>query len=280
MLRINSGGGALYEIPRLHDLIEQDLKPKFRVVAWIQSAISAAAMTAHVIEEIYFMPEGNYGACTGWRGSGDAIEGRALEDVLAQMERASAKGGYDYRIMRAMQIPDPLSADIDENGEVTYRLDEDGQILLNREGDILTFNSETARMVGFSRGTASTVEELTTAMGLEEIDWVGEYYPGSLYPVSKAEQAVREFRNTTFEDQRRTNEYLTSYQRALDRLRGTQDARARGAAANQARTALGQIKRMIDNNPNFALFTLGILPETFPEWYREQLRMIDDLRKG
>ena len=65
VIRIKSGGGALLEIQPLSDMIHLKLKKKYRVVAWIESAISAAAMTAHCIEEIYFMPQANYGACTG-----------------------------------------------------------------------------------------------------------------------------------------------------------------------------------------------------------------------
>ena len=45
VLKINSGGGFLAEIQLLSDVIEYQLKPKFEVVGWIESAISAAAMT-------------------------------------------------------------------------------------------------------------------------------------------------------------------------------------------------------------------------------------------
>jgi membrane-bound ClpP family serine protease len=76
VFKINSGGGLLLEIQRLSDVIQEEYKPRFRTVAWIESAISAAAMTSHAIEEIYFMPRGNYGACTGWSGQLTAVSGR------------------------------------------------------------------------------------------------------------------------------------------------------------------------------------------------------------
>jgi ClpP class serine protease len=69
VLRIDSGGGYLMEIQKLSDMIEYELKPKFRVVGWIEFATSAAAMTAHAIEEIYFTSRGEYGSCTGFAGS-------------------------------------------------------------------------------------------------------------------------------------------------------------------------------------------------------------------
>ena len=95
ILRFNSGGGALAEIEPLIEVIEDEIKPEYRVAAWIESAISAAAMTASICEEIYFMSEGNLGAATGFRqgGSGaESIAGRELEEVLRLMEGVSERG--------------------------------------------------------------------------------------------------------------------------------------------------------------------------------------------
>ena len=58
----------------MSDVIHEQYKKKFRTVAWIDSAISAAAMTAHCLEEIYFTPQGNYGAARG----GSATSRRSL----------------------------------------------------------------------------------------------------------------------------------------------------------------------------------------------------------
>ena len=46
VLRVSSGGGALFEIQKISDEIHFNYKKRFRVVAWIESAISAAAMSA------------------------------------------------------------------------------------------------------------------------------------------------------------------------------------------------------------------------------------------
>ena len=104
VFRINSGGGMLLEIQKLSDVIHNEYKPRFRVAAWIEYAISAAAMTSHAIEEIYFLPQGSYGACTGWFGALTAVKGRELEEVLYMMEKISARGNHDPKIMRSMQI--------------------------------------------------------------------------------------------------------------------------------------------------------------------------------
>ena len=82
VIRVKSGGGALSELAKFHEVFEKEYKPKFRVVAWIESAISAAAMSPWVIEEMYFYPQGNIGACTGWHGDLVAVKGMQLEMIL------------------------------------------------------------------------------------------------------------------------------------------------------------------------------------------------------
>ncbi|MFG0252097.1 MAG: hypothetical protein ACF8NJ_04405 [Phycisphaerales bacterium JB038] len=171
VLVFNSGGGMLLEIEPMSDLIEE-YKGKIRVVAWIKSAISAAAMTAHAIPEIYFMPEGHYGGCTGFFGTGSGyqeVSGQALEEVLLMMERISERGGYDPLIMRKMQVNwFALSADISPDGVVSFHPDDSGEYMVNAEGKILTFNSETAMQFGFGKGVAETEQELADLLQLTE----------------------------------------------------------------------------------------------------------------
>lgn len=281
---INSGGGALLEIQRLSDVIQDKYKAPdgFRTVAWIESAISAAAMTAHCIEEIYFMPEGNYGACTGYRGALDAMKGRELEEVVYMMEKVSARGGHDTegQIMRAMQhFRYPLSCDINENGDVTWYQNEEGQHLVNPEGRILTFNSQTAMKYGFSGGTARTLEELEKAMGLTEVEWVGRDTKGFFYPISRAEEINMRFRDKTYEDEQRTREYFTIYQAAIQLAEGEQDKRRRGMFVGKARSQLRAIVSMVSNNPNLALFVMNMTEDQFEQWVDEQRQLLRDLMR-
>lgn len=278
VFKINSGGGYGYEVQRLSDVIHNEYKPRFQVAAWIESAISAAAMTAHCIENIYFMPRGNYGACTGWSGDLVAVKGRGLEEFLYQMEKISARGGYDYRIMRSMQISEPLRATIDERtGEVSWFNSKDaGERLVNPEGEILTFNSENAREFGFSKGTASNLDELTRLLGYTEIDWVGKEVPGRIYPVSKAEAEMMRFREQASEDERRVGEYQTNYNLAIAAAQGA-DEDVCGRFVNRARQHLRSIISMVDNNPNVALFILNVLPEEWDFWVESQEEMLGDL---
>lgn len=279
VFRVTSGGGMLLEIQRLSDVIHNEYKPRFRTVAWIQSAISAAAMTAHCMDEIYFTPQGNYGACTGWSGQLQAMKDRGLEEALFMMEKISARGGHDPRVMRAMQIDEPLSADIDENGDVTWYQNEDGRFVLNRKGYILTFNAQQAKQFKFSRGTAITLDELRKAMNLTEVEWVGKPTKGSIWPISRAEELNVRFRKQVKEDEERQNEYFTLFQVGMnlaEGLRGDKDRQAK--VLKIARDNLDNIERMVRNNPNFALL-IGLLPDQFKEWVEEQRKNIRDLAR-
>lgn len=283
VFRISSGGGLGLEVQRLSDVIENEYKPRFRVVGWIESAISAAAMTAHTISELYFTSQGNYGACTGFYGSIDRpVEGIPLELALHEMEKISReRGKYDPRIMRSMQIQDPLSATIDSNGDVHYFSDlTSGDIVVNREKEILTFNAVTAAKVKFSKGTADTLDELTKLMGYAELEWVGERVKNVPWPVSKAERLQMDFRNQVKTDEDSTNNYFRNYQRALQAAQSGQTREERGKFVGVARGWFEKILKMVKNNPNFKLTVFNMTnDEQWREWVEEQEKIMRELSR-
>jgi hypothetical protein len=280
VLRFHSGGGMGSEVQKISDVIQNELKPRFRTVGWIESAISAAAMSAHCLEEIYFTTQGNYGACVGFYGSLDKpVQGRELEDALFEMEKISARGGYNPLIMRAMQVQQPLSAHIDENGEVHWYGDvSSGEIIVNRPKDILTFNAVTATKVKFSKGTADSLEELAKAMGYQELDWVGKQVKGVPWPVTKAEKMQMDFRHQVHEDEGRTNEYYTTYQLNIQAAASEQDPVKRGAFVGRARSCLDKIKHMVKNNPAFRLTIFGGR-ENYNDWLDKQEKLLRELTR-
>jgi hypothetical protein len=278
VIRINSGGGALLEIQKLSDVIEYKFKPKFRMVAWIEHAISAAAMTAHCLEEVYMMPGASYGACTGWFGQLTAVKGRELQEILYMMEKISARGKHDPKIMRSMQIMEPLSCTIDENGDVAWYQNLDGQYVVNPEERILCFNSETAMKYKFAKGVAGTYEELGKAMGYSEVTWVGKTVPGIPYPVCEAEQEMRRFREQTSDDAKNLRAYFQDYNLSIGLAQGS-PPEERGKFINKARQALEKVKKMVKNNPNMALFELNMLPEKFRDWVDQQEEILRKLLK-
>lgn len=297
VLYIHSGGGYLYEIQKLSDVIHLEYKKRFETVAWIGTAISAAAMTAHCLENIYFMPQGNYGACTGFSGRLNAMKGRGLEEVLYMMEEISRRGGHDPKIMRAMQIssdPDEvrelqiepptgaLSASFDENGRVIWYQDEtSGQHVLNPKGGVkvLTFNAAEAEKFQFSKGTAATLEDLTRLMGYSEIEWVGERRPGYIWPISRAEDMQMKFRAKTAQDEKLLQQYWTTYQQAIAFARAEQDRSRRGSFVGRARQELEKIKAMVRNNPNFRVFILGMEEDEYKDFIEQQERLLRDLMR-
>lgn len=280
VFRINSGGGALLEIQKLSDVIYNEYRKNFRTVAWIDYAISAAAMTSHAIEEIYFTPEGAYGACTGWSGDLVAVKDRDLEQILFQMEKISTRGNHPFEIMRAMQIMEPLSATVSSSGDVSFYQDEtSGDILLNPKDRVLTFNSQTAAKVKFSAGTATTLDELAKAMQLPEVEWVGVKKPGFMWPVCRAEQMQMDFREKTYRDEQLFDEYVQTLNQVLGMGQGQDDER-RAKLAGKARECMNKILAAVNNNPNMAIFKFGIMPDKFrEEWVEPTEKKVKDLAK-
>ncbi len=277
VLRVSSGGGALFEIQKISDEIHFNYKKRFRVVAWIESAISAAAMSSLCIEEIYFTPVGNFGACTGYSGALVAVKGFELEQVLSMMREISARGGYHPDIMRAMQIQHPLSCTIDENGKVNWYPDTvSGKIIVNRDNEILTFNATNALEVGFSRGTAVNIQELQEKMGYKELQWIGESIEGLAWPVCKAEKWTMKFRDQTKKDQDEANIVMRDYQRNRGAAEAAQPE-DRPPFVNKARKALDRLKKIAKSNPGIAIFVIGAEPDQLLEWLEQQERDLKQL---
>lgn len=277
VFKVNSGGGLLLEIQKISDVLQNEYKPEFQLVGWIDSAISAAAMTSITIENLYFMPKGNFGACTGWRGALEAVAGRGLEDVLYKMEKISARGNKDPQIMRAMQINEQLSYDIDEaTGEVKFYQDNTGKYILNDGEDILTLNAQMAEDCKFSSGTAGTLEELQALLekSVGEIVWVGEKIEGIPYPVCKAEKHQLEYRKEVDFQDDQLGVIFTKYQMELGNAQSVPIDR-RGGFLKRAEGYLARIKQMVKINPN-----LGLLQGIDDDWFRDQEETIRRLRRG
>jgi len=262
VVRINSGGGLGMELDRFHKTFE-NYKKKFRTVAWVESAISAAAMAPYVLEEFYFMPEGNLGGCTGWSGSYVSVKGVGLEAMLSTMEDASRSGGHDPKIMRAMQIMEPLSATIGEDGEVLWFQDLSGKFVVNPKEQVLTFNAEKAMKFKFAKGIAATPDELVKKMGIQEYEMAGE----------QATRHIDDFMRRTDTTEKKFTERVVMYSMALETASGIQDRTQRGAEVGRARRLLDEIENDVHRNPNFEF--MNPIGELNREWFmiqREQLK--------
>ena len=269
VVRINSGGGALSEMKPFQDLFEKVYKTKFRTVAWVESAISCAAMSPWPIGDMYFLPGGKIGACTAWHqvGGGQMVQADAdtRESILVQMEECSRWANRDPKIMRAMQIMEPLSANIDENGNVKFFQDLSGKIILNQMGKILTLTANEALQVGFSKGTAATLDDLMKSMGITEYEVAGKSATNYIDDNIKSnDKANKEFDN-----------FFRAYQIAVSRaeqLRG--DKKRQPEAISDAKSALRKMNDTRKHNSK--------MPEIkgFPRaWFDQQERLLKDLEK-
>lgn len=268
VVRINSGGGMGSELQPFQDLFENVYKKKYRTVGWVESAISAAAMGPYVIEEFYFMPNGNLGACTGWYGDLQNVEGVQLEHMLAQMEEASRLGRRSPAIMRAMQIQVPLSASIDPvTGDVTWYQDNTGDTLLNPGNQIFTITASDAVKFKFAKGIAATKEELVKVMGLNEVEWAGQ----------EATRLVDENMRAVDRAEKR---WQLAYEKFLINMgfaEGAQDKTERGKFAGIARKALREMKTMFATNKNLGAM-VGINDEWFTLREEEIKRLLSEDR--
>ncbi len=221
VLRVCSGGGILSEIQALSDVIHDEYQTRWHVAAWIDSAISAAAMSVHGIEDIYFTPQGNYGACTGFHAE-SATKHMSLQALLVMMEGISKRGDHSPLIMRSMQVQVPLSATVDANGEVHFYQDAtSGTILVNRPHEILTFNAKSAEEIKFSKGTAATLAELTTRMGRGELNWIGARDAANPWPICKTERWNIDHRIQLNKDEAEADETCANYNMRLQKAEST-----------------------------------------------------------
>ncbi len=261
VLQINSGGGALFEVQKLSDAIEHGIKPKYRVVAWVESAISAAAMTAFTCEEIYMMPEGNIGAATAFSQSGGratAMKGESLEQLLRSQEKITRRGKHDPLVMRAMQVPTNLSCDIDDAGRVTWRNDLGGQYIVSTDKQILTLNSIDSVKYGLARSVAASKDDLARAMGCTEWVEIG----------LDADKYQQDFREAVQTAQVRAGELWQKMNIALDT-----------GNAGRARSFLGQLRGLVRRAPSLETYGAGGLPPLTPEFFREVESQIDEIAK-
>ena len=245
VFRINSGGGYSLEMKRLQEALQNEFEPKFRTVAWVHFSMSAAAMGPWVIDEFYMETGGRIGACVQFSGGGVASTGVDQVDILEHMKDASVMGGHDPKIMRSMQEQAPLSANIDESGNVELFQDStSGKILINPDGAVLTLNAIDAARIKFSRGIADNVPELMKAMNITEYEIVGE----------KATKQVQDFMRRAHNIDNQVGELATQFwlsYTAANSLRGENNREMRTVEVGKCRAALTKLQAQVKLNPNF-----------------------------
>mgnify|MGYP000956376617 CR=1 FL=1 len=262
VVRVNSGGGYTFELERFHEIF-REYKKKWRTVVWVESAISAACMSPWIIEEWYFLPEGSAGGNTEWSGGMVASKGQRLAEILHQMELVSREAKRDPKIMRSMQIVEPLTANIDDQGNVTYFNDLSGQYTINPPGQVLVITARDAVKFKFARGIAATPEELGKVMGLNEMVIAGQEATAFIDKnMRDNEKASQEWEVTA-----------VKYQVAIGAARGIADREARMRELGIARRHLSTLEKLLSVNPMLERLNLG------EGWIEQQKQLIKDLSR-
>lgn len=262
VVRVNSGGGFVSAVFEFHKVFEQEYIPNFRTVAWFESGISAAIMSPWVIPEFYVLPHGNFGGAVAHMGGVAAVEGFSLEDILQKMESASKRASRDFRIVKSMMLLEPLSANIDDSGNVTFFQDLSGAYVVNPLGRVLTLTASEAVRFGVAKGIAATPDELAKLMGYTEWEFGGQ-------------QASRYIDNNMREMARASKSFeavYTKYQISLQGAAQLQDPKLRAGEVGKARQQLRELERWFKLNP-MVILQYGIEPT----WFREQERILKEL---
>lgn len=173
------------EIPR-----EWDTQP--RVVMWLRQAMAGAALMPLVIPEMYFHSEGRIGGIGNltfmFEGVGDDVVREKQRSLrLGHAEGWAIAGGYDHRLVRAMARVEYVLSVRYVNGKPELfegYPSNPGEELLTDDGkdnnidglrarvsgtgnDVLTLNARTAKLLGVSRDTVDTRDDLLVAMGID-----------------------------------------------------------------------------------------------------------------
>lgn len=167
---------------------------KPRKIAWINRALGGGAFYPFVFPEIYFTPDGFHGGIGGldllFQNVGDLVAQRKQQSLrLARAIGLAEQGGHDGRIMRAMTWTTYVLSYRIVGGKAEFLEDKTPPgpewLVLKDDGlsnadnadsmadrvrmkgnDLLTLDARTAFDIGFSKGTASTVEEILTSIGV------------------------------------------------------------------------------------------------------------------
>lgn len=179
------------DIFRLRLETDREWTKKPRLVGWVNKALGAAAFLPFICPEVYFTTDGLHGGIGYldylFAGRGDeVVRQKQISLRLARAEGLAQLGGYDSIILAAMARTDMVLSVSFRDGTPKFLprmpespdevlLTDDGRegnrdmfadIIRGKGNDVLTLDSEMAYRIGFSKGTADTLDDLAYRMGL------------------------------------------------------------------------------------------------------------------
>jgi ATP-dependent protease ClpP protease subunit len=171
ILEIDSPGGAVAEVEKLMRVIT-DAKKDLRIVAFVRQAISAAAITALAVDEIYVSKGSVFGAATAYHTTpdgGTADVSEKMKSIWMTLARSSAElGGHPTLLADAMIDRSFPVYCTDVGGKKTYaRTQIAGATLFKPAGKLLTLTANEAINCGLAAGLASDYAELAALLKVE-----------------------------------------------------------------------------------------------------------------
>jgi hypothetical protein len=172
VMEINSGGGSVKKWSELRDVVFEARK-RHRFIAWITHAISGAAATGFLCDEVYYKTQGELGSITMYSGDINNVAPdwqlygwiRELAGVLAKTSHTPLVAGCMVKVKENFSYDkDPVT------GKITYYANANGEVVLSKPGRNLTLGAQEALDSGLCDGIADTKDDLAKFLDLDE--WV------------------------------------------------------------------------------------------------------------
>lgn len=166
-----------------------DKKPQ--IVFWVKNAMGSAAFLPFLSDTMYFHPEGRIGGIRGvylqFQQGDEVVKEKLVAASLATAKGMAIASGYEPKLIEAMARGDYVLSYRLEGGRPVYlerepqstdeflltndALDESQKdtiedLARGRGTNWLTLREDTARVLGVSKGTASTIDDLLFELGI------------------------------------------------------------------------------------------------------------------
>lgn len=179
-------------MPLFTEEIPREWPRQPRVAMWVKQAMAGAAFMPFISPEIYFTSDGRVGGLGNlgglFEGVGDEVVREKQRSLrLGHAEGWAIRGGYDYRLIRAMSraeyvlsvryvngkpqlfegYPENPGEELLTDDGKDANADTDSQRVSATGNDVLTLDAPTAKKLGVSKGTVDTKNDLLVAMGID-----------------------------------------------------------------------------------------------------------------
>jgi hypothetical protein len=165
VLEINSGGGYVAEWEMIRDSI-YDTQKRHRVVAWVLDGTSAACSTSMACDVIVMKSRGHMGSVTTLMGAPSAPMQYQVQAAEAGMAHVLRKAGRSPKLAVPFKTGDHPTKSLlsytkdPETGAVTWYQSLEGEVKMNRSGQVLGFDARQAVDCKLAIGIADSKEEL------------------------------------------------------------------------------------------------------------------------